>query len=72
MAQNELIYKTETIHRHREQICGCHGVGGGSGMDREFGVTRCELLQLDWISKEVLLYSTEDYIQSPGIDHDDR
>ena len=26
-------------HRHREQTC-CHGVGGGSGMDGEFGVSR--------------------------------
>ena len=26
-------------------------------MDREFGVSRCKLLHLDWISSEVLLYS---------------
>ena len=28
------------------------GQGGGSGMDREFGVGRCKLLHLDWISNE--------------------
>ena len=32
--------------------------GGGSGMDGEFGVSRCKLLHLEWISNRVLLYST--------------
>ena len=26
---NELIYKTETDYKHREQTCGCQGVGEG-------------------------------------------
>jgi len=39
-------------------------------MDWEFGVSRCKLLHLEWINNEVLLYSTGNYIQSPGIDHD--
>ena len=34
-------------------------------MDGEFGVNRCKLLHLEWISNEVLLYST-------GIEHDGR
>ena len=42
-----------------------------SGMDWEFGVSRCELLHLGCIY-EVLLYSTGNYIQSPGIDHDEK
>ena len=47
--------------------------GGGSGMDGEFGVRRCEPLCLEGISvKQVLLYSTGNYIQSPGIDQDGR
>jgi len=46
------------------------GAGGGSGMDWEFGVSRLEPLHLEWIKKEVLLYSTGNYIQSPGIAHD--
>ena len=29
--------------------------GEGSGMDQEFGVSRCKLLQLEWISNEVLM-----------------
>ena len=38
-------------------------------MDWEFGVNRCKLLHLEWIDNEVLLYSTENYIQFPRINH---
>ena len=48
------------------------GERGGSGMGREFEVGRCKLLHLEWISNEVLLYSTENYIQSLGIENDGR
>ena len=48
------------------------GQEGGSGMDLESGVSRCQLLHLEWISNEVLLYSIGNYIQSLGIDHDGR
>ena len=34
------------------------------GTNWEFGVNRCELLHLAWISNEVLLYSTGNSIQS--------
>ena len=40
--------------------------GRGSGMDGEFGVGRCKVLHLEWISNEVLLYSTGNHIQSLG------
>ena len=59
-------------HRHGEQTCGCQEGGGWSGMDWKFGVSKCKLLHLEWISNEVLLYSTGNYIQSPGIEHDGR
>ena len=36
-------------------------------MDCEFGVNRCKLLHLEWISNDVLLYSTGNYI--PIINH---
>ena len=39
-----------------EQTCGCQG--GESRMDWEFGVNRCKLLPSEWISNEILLYST--------------
>ena len=44
----------------------------GSGMDKEFGISRCKLLYLEWISNEVLLYSTGNYVQSLGLEHDGR
>ena len=65
-----LIYGTkEPFHRkenhgHGEQTCGCQEAGGGSGMDGVLGVNRCRLLPLEWISNEILLYSTGNYIQS--------
>ena len=43
---------------------------GRSGMDWEFGVGKCQPVHLEWIRNKVLLYSTENYIWSPGIDHD--
>ena len=48
------------------------GVGGGSGMDRDFGVSRYKLLHLEWISNEVLLYNTGNHIQSFLIGYDRR
>ena len=45
------------------------GVGRESGIGREFGVGRCKLLHLERISNEFLLYSTGNYIQFLGIDH---
>ena len=41
-------------------------------MDREFGVGRCKLLHSEWMSNEVLLYSTGNYIQLLVIEHDGR
>ena len=48
------------------------GKGVGSGMDWEFGVSRYKPLHSGWISNEVLLYSTGNYIQSLVIEHDGR
>ena len=67
---NEPIHRAE-IDSHREQTYGCQG-RGESGMNWEFGVSRCKLLHLEWISNEFLLYSTGNYIRSLGIDHDGR
>ena len=45
------------------------GEGKRSGVDGELGVGSCKLLHLEWISNEVLLYSTANYIQSLVIEH---
>jgi len=41
-------------------------------MDGKFGVGRWKLLHLEWIKNEVLLYSRGNYIQSLGIDHNEK
>ena len=43
------------------------GQGVGGGMEREIGVSRCELLYIEWTNNKVLLHSTENYIQYPMI-----
>ena len=72
MAQKNLSTEKKQIHGHGEQICGCQmGVGvGESEMDWEFGVSRCKLLHLEWISNEILLYSPGNYIESLVMEHD--
>ena len=45
------------------------GEGGGGGTEWEFGVSRFTLLYIEWINNKVLLYSTENYIQSPMINY---
>ena len=67
---NDPIYKTETDHGYGMWLPGWRG--GGSGMDEVFGVSRCKLLHSEWINNKVLLYSTANYIQSLGIEHDGR
>ena len=62
MAQVNLPTDQKQTHRHGEHICGFQGGAGRSGMDREFGVGRCKLFHLEWISNEVLLNSTGNYI----------
>ena len=67
---NEPTYKTETdLQTQRSDLWFSRGSGGGRGMDWEFGVGRCKLLHLEWINNKVLLYSTGNNIQSPGINH---
>ena len=66
---NLSIEKKQT-RGHGEQTCGCQRGGEGSGMDWEFGVSRCKLLHLEWISNEILLYSTGNSIQSLVMEHD--
>ena len=34
----------------------------GREMDWEFGINRCKLLLSEWISSEILLCSTENYV----------
>ena len=48
-------------HRHGEQTCGCQGRGEQEWDGPGVWVGRCKLLHLEWISNEILLYSTGNY-----------
>ena len=39
-------------------------------MDEVLGVNRCRLLSLEWVSNEILLFSTGNYVLSPIMEHD--
>ena len=41
----------------------------GGGMEWEVEISSCKLLYIEWINNKVLLYSTENYIQYPMINH---
>ena len=45
------------------------GEAGGGGKDCQLGISRRKLLYIEWINNKVLLYSTGNYIQYPGINH---
>ena len=76
--KSKIPHKTDRFHlqnRNRltkNRLIAAKGEGGGNGLDWEIGVGRCKLLHWEWISKEVLSYSTGRYIQCLGIEHDGR
>ena len=43
--------------------------GHGGRMDWEFRISRCKMFYIEWINNKVLLYSTENYILYPVINH---
>ena len=45
------------------------GEGDGRGKEWKVGVSRCKFLYIEWMNNKVLLYSTENYIQYPMINH---
>ena len=71
MAQMNLSTEKKQTLRWRTDLCLQRG-RRGTGMDWEFGVSRHKLLHLEWISNEIILYSTGNYIQSLLMEHDGR
>lgn len=49
-----LSTENKETHGHEEQTCGRQEGEGGSGRNWDFGVSRCKLLHLEWISNEIL------------------
>ena len=64
MTQMNLSVKQKQTRR-QEQSCGCQE----GGVEWEIGVNRCELLYMEEINKKTLLYSPENGIQCPMINH---
>ena len=60
-----LSTEKKQTHGRGKQTCSCQGGRGGSRRNRESGVHGCK-----WMSNEVLLYSTGNYIQSLVMEHD--
>ena len=58
---NESFHKKEN-HGHGENTRGCQRGEGGRGMYWEFGVNGWNLLPLEWISNEILLCNTGNYV----------
>ena len=64
---NEFIYKTET---DIGDILGlAKWEGGRKGVKKEFGISRCKLLCMEWINNKVLLYGIRNSSQYPVIIH---
>ena len=61
MAQINLSTEKKLMELENRHVV-AEGGGGGSGMDCESGVNQCKLLHLEWISNEILLNSTGNYI----------
>ena len=51
-----LCFKMDLALENRFAVA--KGEGGGRRMDREFGVSSCKLVYIEWINNKVLLYST--------------
>ena len=68
MTQMKLIYETEadsqTENRFLSKVR-----EDEAGIDWEFEISRCKVLQVGCINNKVLLYSTGNYIQYAVINH---
>ena len=69
--RNEPLYETE-IESWTKQTDSQLPRERESGMEWVFGVSICKPLHLTWINNKVLLYSIENYIQYPRINHNKR
>ena len=66
---NAPAYTTETESwTQRTELRLPRGRAGG-GLDVEGGIRRRKLLYTRWINNKVLLHSTQNYIQYPGMNH---
>ena len=55
------LYERNRFTDIQNRLVVAKGKGGGSGRDWGFGVSRCKLLHLEWISNEILLHIPGNY-----------
>ena len=67
MTQMNLSMKQRWTHTENRPVVAKEG--GRGGMELEVGISRYELLYIEWRDKKVLLYSTGNYIHYPAINH---
>ena len=72
MAQMNLSTEQKVTHQHGEHICSCQGEGERVGWIGSLGFVDVNSLDLEWISNEVLLYSTGNCIQWLVMEYDGR
>ena len=53
-----VFHSVSKVLQIKNRLVVAKGERGGRGTDREFGIGRYKLLHLEWISNELLLYST--------------
>ena len=66
----KLSTKQKQTHRPENRLVVAKGEGEGVGWTQSLGLADANYLE--WLSHEVLLYSTGSYIQPLGIDRDGR
>ena len=69
MTHMNLSTKPETDSQTENRLVVAEGVGGGGETEWEFGISRCKLVYVEWITNRFLLYSTGTNIQYPIINH---
>ena len=69
---NKPIYRIEAISWTQRKDLWLPRRRGSNWDGLGVGVSVCELLHLEWVSNEVLLYSTVNYVKSLVVEHDGR
>ena len=64
---NELIYETTDSEIQKPDFWLPVGAEGGRRKDWKFGISRCKLVYVEWISSKIQLYSMGSYTQYPMI-----
>ena len=65
MTQMNISMKQNRLTDIENRYVAAKGEESGRGVDWEFGVSRCKLVNIEWTNNKVLLHSTGSYIHNP-------